>query len=130
MLVVEDDLFNQSLITQILSGAGYQFECAEDGSTALSVLQRSTFDLVLMDIQLPVMSGLEATKIIRANSDEGWDPDIPVIAVTAYALRGSRERFLDEGFTAYISKPINADDLLKTLDRVLAECRTARCISS
>ncbi len=125
ILVVEDDLFSQSLITQILRGVGYEFECAEDGSTALSVLQRGVFDLVLMDIQLPVLSGIEAFRIIRENPDEGWDPAIPVIALTAYALRGSRERFMEEGFSAYISKPIDADELLKTINEILQNDRVS-----
>jgi len=72
---------------------------------------------------LPIMSGLEATRIIRSRSIEGCDPDIPIIAITAYALRGDRERFLDEGFTDYISKPIDIDKLLATMASVLSRGR-------
>jgi PAS domain S-box-containing protein len=119
VLVVEDDLFNQTFITQVLTNAGYRTECAQDGSTALSMLRRTRYDLVLMDIQLPIMSGLEAIRIIRSRSDENWNPDIPIIALTAYALRGTRERFLDEGFTDYISKPIDIEKLLLVMGSLM-----------
>ena len=120
ILVVEDDLFNQSFIAQVLQNAGFQVECAQDGSSALSMVRKGGFDLVLMDIQLPIMSGLEATRIIRSRAIEGCDPDIPIIAITAYALRGDRERFIEDGFTDYISKPIDIDTLFKTMASALS----------
>ena len=119
VLVVEDDHFNQTFITQVLANAGYRFDCAQDGSTALSMLRQGGYDLVLMDIQLPIMSGMEATRIIRSRPDENWDPDIPIIAITAYALRGTRERFLNEGFTDYVSKPIDTEKLLLVMEAVM-----------
>jgi PAS domain S-box-containing protein len=125
ILVVEDDLFNQRFIAQVLQNAGFQVECAQDGSSALSMVRRGSFNLILMDIQLPIMSGLEATRIIRSRAIEGCDPDIPIIAITAYALRGDRERFLDDGFTDYISKPIDIDTLLKTMASALSRDRFA-----
>ncbi len=120
ILVVEDDLFNQRFITQVLENAGLLVECAQDGASALSMIHQGRFDLVLMDIQLPIMSGLEAIRIIRSRTIAGCDPDIPVIAITAYALRGDRERFLQEGFTDYISKPIDIDKLLPTMASALS----------
>ena len=129
VLVVEDDLFNQTFITQVLTNAGYRFECAQDGSTALSMLRRGGYDLVLMDIQLPIMSGLEATRIIRSSTDEGLDSEIPIIAITAYALRGTRERFLSEGFTDYISKPIDTEKLLMTMATIMGADQDKRAPS-
>lgn len=126
ILIVEDDAFNLKFLMQALEGSGYRVECAQDGASALSMLSGMRFDLVLMDIQLPVMSGIEATHLIRSNAVEGCDPNIPIIAVTAYALRGDSERFLEEGLTDYISKPIDATKLLTTIGRVLAQRQTVR----
>ncbi|MFW6236169.1 MAG: response regulator, partial [Desulfovibrionales bacterium] len=82
---------------------------------ALEKLKKDRFDLILMDIQMPEMNGLEATEKIRSSPDQGWDPKIPIIALTAYAMKGDRERFLTAGMNDYVTKPVDFDILSKAI---------------
>jgi len=115
VLVVEDDIFSRRLFRQILEDAGYQVWCAENGMAALDLLADQPFDLILMDLQMPLMNGLEVTRRIRTGAVPGCRPEIPVIAATAHAMRGDRDRFLDQGVTDYVSKPVELPALLSTL---------------
>ena len=90
----------------------------ENGKDCLATLEQQSFDLVLMDIQMPVMSGNEALKMIRAR-ELGTTNHLPVIALTAYSLRGDEERFLSEGFDGYVSKPLEIAALIDEMKRVL-----------
>ena len=120
ILVVEDDRVNQLALTRMLARLGHVPTVADNGSAALDILQRESFDCVLMDIQMPVMDGLEATRRIRSRVHPDIPADIPVVALTGHAMVGDRERFLAEGMTDYLSKPVDMD----ALARVVAEVTT------
>ncbi|MFP4389542.1 MAG: response regulator, partial [Desulfococcaceae bacterium] len=119
ILVAEDTPFNQKYILRLLSRWGHQTVIAENGLTALRILQRETFDLVLMDVQMPEMDGLEATAAIRKMERDGRSQPIPIIAMTAHAMKGDRERCIEAGMDDYVSKPISSDALLKAIQRLL-----------
>jgi signal transduction histidine kinase/DNA-binding response OmpR family regulator len=120
ILVVEDNLVNQKVLQGLLKKRGYASVVANDGSQALQALENSEFDLVLMDIQMPVLDGLETTRRIRQS--EKWR-QLPVVAMTAHAMRGDRDRCMDAGMDAYLTKPINSRELFATLDGYLDEAR-------
>ena len=119
ILVVEDEPFSRKLMFETLQGCGYQVETAEHGAAAIELLGRRPVDLVLMDIQLPVMSGAEVTRRIRAGEVPGCRRGVPIIALTAFALSGDRERFLSLGIDEYLPKPIKIDTVLETVARFL-----------
>jgi len=117
ILVVEDNQVNQKVVTAVLRKRGYRIELANDGMEALSKLEKNgSFDLVLMDVQMPVLDGLEATRRIR--QEKRWR-DLPIVAMTAHAMNGDRERCLDAGMNGYISKPVHPSHLLNTVDEYL-----------
>ena len=117
ILLVEDSPANQKLALAILGEGDHEVVVAGDGQQALEALRERTFDVVLMDIQMPVMDGLQATAAIRAG--EGVvDPRVPIVAMTAHALPGDREECLAAGMDAYLSKPIRRGELLGALMRV------------
>jgi len=117
ILIVEDNQVNQKVVTAVLRKRGYCIELANDGMEALSKLEaQGSFDLVLMDVQMPVLDGLEATRRIR--QEKRWH-DLPIVAMTAHAMNGDRERCLDAGMNGYISKPVHPSHLLNTVDQYL-----------
>jgi CheY-like chemotaxis protein len=118
ILFVEDNPVNISFGTTLLQKLGHEITAVENGRDCLSALERDTFDLVLMDIQLPVMNGEEALKEIRRR-EQNTLKHLPVIALTAYSMRGEKERFLQEGFDGYVSKPMLIEELIKEMKRVL-----------
>ena len=117
ILLAEDDPINQKVISRMLKEKGHAVVTANNGLEAVSLFEEGQYDLVLMDIQMPEMDGLEATRKIR-EKENGLHT--PIIALTAYALQGDRERFLSLGMDEYLSKPINIDELYYLLDRVSA----------
>lgn len=119
ILVVEDDPGSQMLLKHILVEAGYEVQFLDDGGKAVDALAAGGFDLVLMDIQLPTIDGLEITRLVRSGQIMGCDPSLPIIAVTAYALAGDEARFLGRGMSDYLSKPIDPKILLAKIERVL-----------
>ena len=108
ILLVEDNLMNRKLATVILEENGFEIEIAENGSKAVEILKERAFDLILMDIQMPVMDGYQATTIIR---DELHIPT-PILAMTAHALAGEKEKCIQLGMNDYLSKPFTERDLL------------------
>jgi CheY-like chemotaxis protein len=119
ILVVEDNQVNQKVVTAVLRKRGFYIELANDGQEALSKLESSAaFDLVLMDVQMPVLDGLEATRIIR--KEQRWK-QLPIIAMTAHAMNGDKERCLEAGMSGYISKPVHPSLLLSTVDQFLLQ---------
>lgn len=117
ILVVEDNRMNMELVTDLLETQAHEVMQAGSGSEMLTQLKERTPDLILMDIQLPGMDGLELTRIIRA------DPrtkDLPIIALTAHAMKGDEERILEQGCSGYISKPIETRVFLDTVAKFLA----------
>jgi len=123
ILIAEDNDINQVVTTKILASVGYECEVAENGKQALEFLSRATYDLILMDCQMPEMDGFEATKRFREQERAaGPKPHpVPIIALTANALGGDRERCLDAGMTDYLSKPIDPLKLLGLIGEYLDE---------
>ena len=117
VLLVEDNWINQRLATKLLDDRGYRVTTADNGQLALDALERSRFAIVLMDMQMPVLDGLEATRRIRAREAAAGLPRTPIVAMTANAMQGDRERCLEAGMDDYLSKPINADELYRQMER-------------
>ena len=119
ILLAEDNAVNQKLVSRILEKSGHEVAVAADGRLALEALNNDHFDLVLMDIQMPEMDGFEATSQLRRLEEETGE-HLPVIALTAHAMEGDQERCLEAGMDAYVSKPVQVDNLLETIDRLLS----------
>ena len=113
MLLVEDNHINQEVAREILSDAGLVIDIRENGAEAVQAVQEQNYEAVLMDIQMPVMDGLEATRQIRALG--GDYKDLPIIAMTAHALSGDSDKSLDAGMNAHITKPIDPEAIFRTL---------------
>jgi two-component system, sensor histidine kinase and response regulator len=116
ILLTEDNLVNQRLTVRILEKRGHTVVVAANGEEALKAFGRDRFDLILMDIQMPVMDGLEATRMIRAQ-EEHASGHTPIIAMTAHAMKGDREKCLAAGMDDYLSKPINTNDLSAMIEK-------------
>lgn len=118
ILLVEDHSINVKVGVALLGVQGHEVVVAGNGMECLSALEREKFDLVLMDINMPVMNGEEAIIEIR-RKEQNTPHHQPVIALTAYALRGDKERFLAEGFDGYISKPLELFEVIDEIKRVV-----------
>lgn len=118
ILLVEDDPMVRELVNLILQKRGWSTLTAENGERALSALESETVDLVLMDVQMPGMDGLETTMAIRRR-EAGSGTRIPIIAMTAHALQEDRDLCLEAGMDDYLSKPIQMTDLYSTVERHL-----------
>ncbi|OEH84872.1 hypothetical protein BHU72_06670 [Desulfuribacillus stibiiarsenatis] len=116
VLIAEDYQVNQMVLKKILIQIGYEPDIASNGYEAIQMHEENTYDAILMDVQMPIMDGVEATKQIRAM--QGPKKDIPIIAVTAFALDGDLDKFIHEGMDYYISKPVMAGDLTKILANI------------
>ena len=119
ILVVEDELINQKVCQKVLEKMGIEVGVAENGQQAIDALAGDHFDLVLMDCQMPVMDVYEATRAIRASEQAGNLPRLPIIALTAHAMRGDRQACIDAGMDDYLSKPFEITELQKVLQRRL-----------
>jgi PAS domain S-box-containing protein len=114
ILLAEDNVSNQRVTLQMLKKLGYRADAVANGAEALQALERQHYDLVLMDVKMPVLGGIEAAKMIR----ERWPDNGPkIVAITAYALHGDREKCLDAGMDDYIAKPVKIDELAATLKK-------------
>ncbi|HHB95110.1 MAG TPA: response regulator, partial [Campylobacterales bacterium] len=123
ILVAEDNFINQKLIKQILVKYGIEVELANNGLEAFEKIKDNRYDLVLMDIQMPVMDGIEATHEIVNYENEESLTHTPIIALTANALKGDRERFIEDGLDEYIAKPIQNNELLFILKKFLTQAQ-------
>jgi CheY-like chemotaxis protein/HPt (histidine-containing phosphotransfer) domain-containing protein len=119
LLLAEDNFVNQKLAVTVLQKRGHQVTVANDGVEALSLLERESFDLVFMDVHMPNMGGFEATSEIRRREKAHGLPRIPIVALTALAMTGDREKCLEAGMDAYLTKPISARDLFTVLTQLL-----------
>jgi PAS domain S-box-containing protein len=117
ILVAEDNVVNQRLAEHLLRGRGHYVTIANNGREALELLERQRFDLALVDVQMPEMDGLQLTAAIR-EKEKNTAGHLPIIAMTAYAMKGDRERCLEAGMDDYVAKPINSNQLFETIDRV------------
>jgi len=120
VLVVDDNEVNLMIAGELLSQAGLEVETAENGAQALECLQRARFDMVFMDMQMPVMDGLEATRRIRSQPDKAR---LPIVAMTANALAADRDLCLQAGMDDVLTKPIEPDRLLEAVRRYAATMR-------
>ena len=118
ILLAEDNRVNQAVACRMVEKMGHSIVVANNGNEALSLLAQQSFDLVLMDIQMPEMDGLTATRKIR-ESEMRASLGIPIIAMTAHAMTGDRERCLHAGMDGYISKPINSQELERAIAAVI-----------
>jgi CheY-like chemotaxis protein len=116
---VEDDSININFGTSLLRKLGFDFITVENGRDCLTVLDQGKFDVVLMDIKMPIMTGSEALREIRRKELDS-NCHQPVIALTGYSMRGDKGQLIDEGFDGYISKPFKSKELIAEIKRVLA----------
>ncbi len=119
ILLVEDDKVNSMITNMMLKNRGYEVSLAENGLKGFELFKTYTFDAVLMDIRMPLMDGMEATKKIRDFEKKENRVKTPIIALTAYALKGDREKYLSVGMDEYISKPFTIKDLYEMLDKII-----------
>jgi CheY-like chemotaxis protein len=117
ILIVEDDSKNLKLVRDLLNLSGHTTLEATDGKQGVAVAKRDKPDLVLMDIQLPVMDGIESTRILKADVNT---KNIPVIALTSYAMKGDKKKILEAGFDGYMAKPLDVDKFLKKVSDFLS----------
>jgi two-component system cell cycle response regulator DivK len=118
ILYVEDNEFNRKIVRQLLAQTSYRLREAPDGESGVRAAQEELPDLILMDVQLPKMSGLDATRELRADPRTAR---VPIIIVTSYALSGDEQKARDAGATAYIAKPYSPRDLLSKIREIVPE---------
>ena len=123
VLLVEDNVINQKVASRMLEKGGHSVLIVNNGREALETLAAREFDAVVMDVQMPEMDGLEATAAIRAG-EQGTGRRLPILALTAYALNGDRERCLSAGMDGYVSKPVQGAQLMQALAEVVGMPRT------
>jgi PAS domain S-box-containing protein len=121
ILLAEDDSTSSSTCKRMLEKSGYFVATAKDGHEALQLFAEQDFDLILMDVQMPVMDGVEATKVIREATTLGPKSQVPIIAMTAYAMTGDEEKFLAAGMNDYISKPVDMAVLKEVIEKVMGK---------
>ena len=119
ILLAEDNVVNRTVAMKMVEKLGYRAEPVWNGAEAVAALEETDYDLVLMDIQMPEMDGFEATKRVRAGKGKILNPQVPIIAMTAHAMKGDREKCLERGMDDYVSKPIQAPVLAEVLARWL-----------
>jgi CheY-like chemotaxis protein len=122
VLLAEDNAVNQKIASRFLEKEGHHVTVASDGRQALAALDRENFDVVLMDVQMPEMDGFETTAVIRAQ-ERDTGKRLPIIAMTAHAMKGDRERCLAAGMDNYIAKPISARELVELLEEFSGAAR-------
>jgi two-component system sensor histidine kinase/response regulator len=120
VLVAEDNSVNQLLVTRLLEKRGHRVMMTANGREALEALEKGSYDLALMDVQMPEMGGLEATALLRKREKEKGVIHLPVIALTAYAMKGDQERCLTAGMDGYLTKPIRPQQLDEVLEKYMA----------
>jgi CheY-like chemotaxis protein len=119
ILLTEDNAVNQKLALRLLEKRGHQVSVAGNGKESLAALEKDSYDVVLMDVQMPEMDGFEATAAIRAK-EKRTGSHVPIIAMTAHAMKGDRERCLEAGMDEYVSKPLQPRELFDTIERLAA----------
>ena len=118
ILLAEDNPINQKLAVRLIQRMGHKVSIALNGRQALEAIETEKFDIILMDVQMPEMDGLEATQAIRTRESLIGRPRIPIIAITAHAMAGDRDRCLEAGMDGYVSKPLNAQELFEIIENI------------
>ncbi|WAQ89204.1 hypothetical protein PtA15_10A628 [Puccinia triticina] len=126
ILLAEDNHVNQKVATKLLDMGGHKVEVVDNGELAVEAATKNTYDLVLMDVSMPTMGGLEATSLIRKHEQENHLERVPIIALTAHAMLGDRERCIDAGMDDYVTKPLRKADLDASMSRCVAIARASR----
>jgi len=116
VLVIEDNKDNLKIIEYALNRAGYEVVAAQRGEDGVELAKQKQFYFIIMDINLPGMDGIEATRQIRNSKADG---DVPVIAITSYAMAGDRERIMEAGCTGYIEKPIDPISIIEEIHKII-----------
>jgi CheY-like chemotaxis protein len=127
ILLVEDNRVNQRVAQYLLERMGHSVVLTQNGKEAVAAYTHQTFDLILMDIQMPEMNGFEATAAIRQDERARGGRHVPIIALTADAMAGDREKCLEGGMDAYVSKPLDASLLAQTIADLLSKAAPAIC---
>ena len=122
VLIAEDNPVNRELLCELLENRGYAVTEASDGQEAMNMVESILPDILLLDIGMPVLDGYAVARKVRNNPKFAA---MPILAITAYAMQGDREKILDSGFDGYLSKPINAAALVQELDRLLGKQEAA-----
>jgi len=125
VLVAEDDSVSQVVVSSLLRKRGHEVAIAESGKLAMQLLDADRFDLAFMDVQMPDMDGLEATAAIRLREQDSGD-HLPIVALTAHAMEGDRQRCIDAGMDDYLSKPVRSRDLDDVIARVMRSVGSSR----
>jgi CheY-like chemotaxis protein len=121
ILLAEDNVISQELALRFLESKGYTVEIANNGKEALEGLKKQRFDIILMDLQMPKMDGIEATRAIRNSEDPAFDPEIPIIVVTAHAFEEETEKCIKAGMNSYVTKPYNSEKLFEEIEKLIPE---------
>ncbi len=129
VLLAEDNAVNQKVVIGMLANGGHEITVVDNGRDAVAAVRRQPFDIVLMDVQMPGMSGVEATEAIR-DAERGSTAHVPIVAMTAHAMKGDRERFLAAGMDDYVSKPLRIDEVLATIEAATGGQHPAAAIQS
>ncbi|RKX78695.1 MAG: hypothetical protein DRP87_05565 [Spirochaetes bacterium] len=124
--VIEDNDINSIMVSRFLELNNHEVVALSSGKEGIDLLRREPFDIVLMDIEMPGLDGIETTKIIREPETGCLDPKIPIIALTAHALKGEKEKFLKSGMDDYLSKPIDINSAMKVLYRNVMKRKNKR----
>jgi two-component system, cell cycle response regulator DivK len=127
VLIAEDNVVNRELLRELLESRGYSVCEACDGQEALEAVQETRPDILLLDIGMPVLDGYAVIQKIRADPSLA---ELPVLAITAYAMHGDQEKIMKSGFDGYLSKPVNASSLMAEIDRLLIKRRAAAASSN
>lgn len=126
ILLAEDNHVNQKVATKLLDMGGHKVEVVDNGARAVEAATKNTYDLVLMDVSMPTMGGLEATSLIRKHEEDHHLERVPIIALTAHAMIGDRERCIDAGMDEYVTKPLRKADLDASMSRCVAIARASK----
>jgi len=125
VLIAEDNIVNQRVAIYMMEKQGHHVSYVQNGEEVLDAMEKNIFDLILMDVQMPLMDGLKATELIR-KKERATGAHIPIVAMTAHAMKGDRERCLAAGMDDYVAKPLNAADLSQAIERAIQLSRRKR----
>lgn len=115
VLLADDNIITRRVVSAFLENANCELDIVENGRDAISAVQEKKYNLIIMDVQMPIMDGLEATRLIRSGHVENVDPETPILALTAHAMKGDRERCLEAGMNGYLSKPFRSSSLMEAM---------------